>query len=388
MRRKNKKMKIIAFLFSILLIGIGYAYLTANLRITGTTKIGNAKFDVHFENPRFNYAASNVTFLSNSNSNVDPGTPIIKGEGANELEWNATFSEPGDYYDASADIVNEGDMDAEIDLKNSTIKIKIGNDEEIVSTFEDAQRTVGNNLVFSLESGALYTDITLSNGDVDTAINNKYLNALSQAQMEVYCSIDENTITNEEWENLRGKNITITANIKYIQGVNNPHDVETPFFYFTNPVVTSSNPSNSEAPRIVNAALSYYSNRHKINFEYEFNDPSDYYEVEMDMVNENEYRINAEFQNIKLTVGDGEPINLTYNKDNLPEGLVISEEPFDSFASFCEDTTTKGKIRINLDPNISEEAFNALKNKKIKVEYDIGSYLPMGSTEPNKCSWD
>ena len=84
--RSNKKTKIFILVFALILMGIGYAYLTANLKITGTARISSNSFRVHFEDPTVIDASENVTFASNSNSNVAAGTPVVTGTNDTELE--------------------------------------------------------------------------------------------------------------------------------------------------------------------------------------------------------------------------------------------------------------------------------------------------------------
>ena len=92
MKKKKNNKKAIAFIFIVLFIGLGYAYLTANLKITGIAHIGNARFNVHFANPAVESASDTVTFPSNSNSNITPGTPIIKGDNNLELSYEVTLT--------------------------------------------------------------------------------------------------------------------------------------------------------------------------------------------------------------------------------------------------------------------------------------------------------
>ena len=382
MRRKNKKHKVIAFLFSIILIGIGYAYLTANLKITGTTKIGNARFDVHFENAGFGAASDNVTYPSNSNSNLSRGIPIIKGENNSEIEWNATLNLPGDYYYGYTDIVNDGDIDAKLDLDNSTIKVKIGDGEEVTSTFKNIKSIESWGATFAYEKDALYTDIEIDN---DVLGNYEYLNAGDTSRMDFYIHLDKEKITAEEWESIRGKNIQITVDLKYVQGDDNPqHYVYESYIYLDNPVITSSNSNNTSLPTIKNKGLGY-NNSHKMDYTVNFSEPGEYYEFELDVVNDGLYIGYIYFDDVTLQIGDGEKINISYF-DNLPEGLVYTTENFEDYIHICEKSSLKGKVRVGLDPNISEEALNALKNKNIKFEYNMQSYYQGGSFGPEKCN--
>ena len=48
--KSKKKLYVIMFLFAVLSISIGYAYLSSKLNINGTTEIGANMWDISFEN--------------------------------------------------------------------------------------------------------------------------------------------------------------------------------------------------------------------------------------------------------------------------------------------------------------------------------------------------
>ena len=320
MRRNNKKHKIIAFLFAIILIGIGYAYLTANLKITGTTKIGNARFDVHFENARKIYASSNVTFSSNSNSNLFQGIPIIKGENNTELEWNANFNLPGDYYYIKTDIVNSGDIDAELDLEESNIKIKIGDEDETSYSFDDLMYSHNDTVYFSVVQVLPYIQINFHEGQ------ERYLNAGESAEVAIAVGVPEEIVTNEAWENIREKDITITVDLKYIQGDNNPPssnsnsqsnsnsnrelDVRYENPTFIGAGTTTEFPSNINIPTLSNAIIDRELSGHTIEFNTVFNNPGDYYEFSIDLINDTDASVPVIYEKNELSIDNGELVDL------------------------------------------------------------------------------
>ena len=53
-RRNKKKYTFLLFIILLLSIGVGYAYLTTNLNITGTTIIKDNRWDIHLENIHVN----------------------------------------------------------------------------------------------------------------------------------------------------------------------------------------------------------------------------------------------------------------------------------------------------------------------------------------------
>ena len=104
--RKNNKNFIYSILLLILLsVGIGYAYLTSNLSITGSTKVTGNTWDIHFDN-----------LVVNSNS-VSATTPAsIDPTNNTSINYAITLDKPGDFYEFNVDIVNAGSIPGKINL--------------------------------------------------------------------------------------------------------------------------------------------------------------------------------------------------------------------------------------------------------------------------------
>lgn len=103
-----KKKKYI-ILFLLLFISMGFAYLSTNLNITGVSLIKGNSWDVHFENVKVNKQS---VALSTGDS-----APAISVDGLT-INFEVTLNEPGDFYKFTADIVNEGTIDAMVDSLN------------------------------------------------------------------------------------------------------------------------------------------------------------------------------------------------------------------------------------------------------------------------------
>ena len=104
--RRGKRYK---YIYGILLvfIGIGFAYLTANLNINGIGSFGSQSWDIHFDN------------VVVDNTSYNPVTPTVSDD-----DLTITFASglriPGDYYKFNVDIVNDGTLDAMFDAVNVT----------------------------------------------------------------------------------------------------------------------------------------------------------------------------------------------------------------------------------------------------------------------------
>ena len=87
-------------LISVFSLTIVYAALSVTLNITGSTEITASNWDIHLANP---------TVKSGS---VSSNTPSISG---NNLSFSANLTKPGEFYEFTVDVVNDGTIDAMID---------------------------------------------------------------------------------------------------------------------------------------------------------------------------------------------------------------------------------------------------------------------------------
>ena len=102
--KKNKKKLITSLVILIILsIGIGYAYLTSNLSITGATEIAANTWDIHFAN-----------LVVNSDS-VEATTPAAINPSDNtSITYTVKLNRPKDFYEFTVDVVNGGTINAKI----------------------------------------------------------------------------------------------------------------------------------------------------------------------------------------------------------------------------------------------------------------------------------
>ena len=108
--RKNKKNLLFSlFLLFILSIGIGYAYLTSNLTLSGTTKLAGNTWDIHF---------ANIVVNETSVTTSTPAT--IDTNDNTSIDYEVTLNKPGDFYEFTVDIVNAGSITGKISLITNT----------------------------------------------------------------------------------------------------------------------------------------------------------------------------------------------------------------------------------------------------------------------------
>ena len=124
--KKNSKKTIYLLLLLILGISVGYAALSATLKINGTSIIKSAKWSVHFDTTAIVPAEGSVT----GENEVIPAR-IKSGTNNTEIEFSVNLPEPGDFYEFTTNVVNDGSLDAIIANGNT-------NPLSITATYHDA----------------------------------------------------------------------------------------------------------------------------------------------------------------------------------------------------------------------------------------------------------
>ena len=98
--KNNIKIKLLFFVL-ILVIGIGYAYVTKSLKINGTNGIGSNSWIIYFDK------------IQNESGVVSTETNITNNR--QQVNFNINLKQPGEYYEFDVDTVNDGTIDAMID---------------------------------------------------------------------------------------------------------------------------------------------------------------------------------------------------------------------------------------------------------------------------------
>ena len=152
MRSNNRKVTTYFILFSLLLIGVIYAILQANLQINGTAKIQANTWDIYFDNIQVNENSVSIG-ENDSQATIDP-------ENNCKVDFEVTLSIPGDFYEFTIDVVNAGTIDGMIGELNKTLKVNnetistIPNYLEYSVTYSDGMEIQANH---KLEAGVTET---------------------------------------------------------------------------------------------------------------------------------------------------------------------------------------------------------------------------------------
>ena len=151
---KRRKKNLIPILVLLLLgISLGYALLSQDLTISGTSKVKGNTWDIHFDNVVVN---SNSVALSTGDS-----AAAINQNDDTLVEYTVTLNLPGDFYEFTVDAVNAGTVDGMI----GTITSKLNN--IVISTTNPLPDYLDYAFTYS-DGTAIAPNHILAAGDTET----------------------------------------------------------------------------------------------------------------------------------------------------------------------------------------------------------------------------
>ena len=175
--RRNRNKIIVVLL--ILLISIGFAFLSSNLSIIGNTLVSKQTWDIHFENPTKVGGNVDATSLELTNSTT--------------VDFSVDLFKPKDSYEFSVDVVNNGSIDAMISSITAT-ELTASQKKlfEYVITYDDGaalkeKQLLAHNSSDKYKVTVRYkddissTDLTLNNQTINISITVNYVQADSTA---------------------------------------------------------------------------------------------------------------------------------------------------------------------------------------------------------------
>ncbi len=172
MKKNNTSLYLVVIFAVALLIGVGYAALSATLKINGQTTINKATWDVHFENISTNDKDA-IKFYNTVTSNSSTGVysfadsiADITSVSGTVLNYTVTLKAPDATADTSHnvtfDVVNKGTMDATI--SEATLPTTVGWDNGTTNSAIAGLTTIG----------CTYSDgSTIKKGDIIKAGSSK-----------------------------------------------------------------------------------------------------------------------------------------------------------------------------------------------------------------------
>lgn len=101
-KQKNFQLAVIGVLaFAVICMSVGFAAYSQTLNITGTTKVGPAKWSVHFDADSYQESTGDKFVASTSKTVNDTS-----------VTFGATLAEPGQKFAFTVNVVNDGTFDA------------------------------------------------------------------------------------------------------------------------------------------------------------------------------------------------------------------------------------------------------------------------------------
>ena len=131
-KSQNIILTLILFLFS---LTIGYALLNQNISLNGTTSIPSNSWNIHFVPTTYQEITGSVT---GNVSYADNNT---------KLTFNNTLSIPGDFYEFTIDVINDGGIDGMLDV---TPTLSIVDNKGTDTTSDDIEYTNTNIITSSV----------------------------------------------------------------------------------------------------------------------------------------------------------------------------------------------------------------------------------------------
>lgn len=179
MSKKLKKyLSVLVLVLLLLGVTVGYAALNQGLNITGTSKITNASWDVHF---------ANVQVATGSVQAVE--APTAPASGATSMTYEVNLSTPGDFYEFSFDVENSGSVDAKL----SALPVLAG-----VSSAQD-----------------VYTNYTIKHTDNSAIAVDEVIPAGESKNFTVRVEFDRNVSSSQLPTS--AQTMTLTVDMTYVQ---------------------------------------------------------------------------------------------------------------------------------------------------------------------------
>ena len=204
---KRKYLLLIVLFIIMLLITFGYAYLSAGLNISGSSTIHNATWSIYWDNVQV------------TTGSVSASTPVID-TAKTTVSYNIILEKPGDFYEFTVDVKNDGTIDAMIESISSKLNGVV-------------IQTLPSYLIYSVT----YAD------DVEIQ-NNQLLSANSSDTYKVRIEYKRD-ITISDMPTTQ-QNLSLSFSVNYIQANNNATRVRDILFETSSRVFTigESVPSN------------------------------------------------------------------------------------------------------------------------------------------------
>ena len=136
MKKKNRSVYIVLIIVLLIGVTIGYAALNATLNINGRSNVSKNTWDLHFDN-----------VVVNSDSVGEVKTPTI--ENSTTVDFEVALNLPGEKYEFTVDVVNNGTIDAMIDSIEKLPELTIEQQKyfDYVIEYQSGKKVQNNQMV-------------------------------------------------------------------------------------------------------------------------------------------------------------------------------------------------------------------------------------------------
>ena len=129
----------------VLCLGIGFAYLTSNLTINGNTTVSGTKWSVYFNKVDISEGSVEATV-----------EPTVTATTTTTLDYRVLLDKPGDFYEFTVEVKNDGTIDAMIDsITMTSLETDVSKYLSYTATYEDGT-SLAQNDVLKKKSTATY----------------------------------------------------------------------------------------------------------------------------------------------------------------------------------------------------------------------------------------
>lgn len=146
-KKKSNHNVIVALIILLLGISIGYAALTTTLVINGSSTIKKVVWNIHFANVKTESESVSIDTSKGEKAAYIPNADETK------VEYKVSLEKPGDFYEFTVDVVNDGTLDAKISSNPTLLGTDGYNQYVDYTTVWDDERTTSPSQNNVIEAG-------------------------------------------------------------------------------------------------------------------------------------------------------------------------------------------------------------------------------------------
>ena len=126
-KKKRSNKNYLLFISLILLITIGFALLTQDLFISGSSQLKDSKWNIHWDNVVVNENSVSGSAVTQAASITNTEKTLV--------EYSVSLSEPGEFYEFTVDAKNEGTIDGMVNVVSNKVYESNGTAEKTLPEY-------------------------------------------------------------------------------------------------------------------------------------------------------------------------------------------------------------------------------------------------------------